>query len=681
MEFLDEVAGQDGASSAWRPWEALTPFMIDDSIRQINRFVPASPVPQGNNVGNPMDLAVMTGDLADNQQRNELIWTRALLEGGPATNFNSGLTDPDAYSPANLPSASCQAFVTQEGGQTQAAAEAAGYTGVQDYDDYPSPPPPNFYDPNQPTGDWAAWPQYTGLLDRAQTLPLTPAGLDVPSYWSNGNHDVLVQGNEDANQAFETIATGCFKALGTTIVPGSFPGPDALDPRVLLAPTAAGMLVPHDPLRRFVSKVQMKAILGANNVDNDHGFNFVNPQQNAASNGAASYYAWNPPQTPGVRFISIDTTSEGGIVGEGPQSGSSNGNLDHPQFMWLRSELNNAENQGKLVVLFGHHPVRSMDSVVPDEATGECTGTQHSHGDTPEHDTNPGCDPDPRNSEPLHLGNPEQASAAGSDAFTFTQLMANHPNVIAYVAGHTHEHQLLPCGTTRTSGQSDTRFCGDQLWWEINTSAVADWPQQQRLIEVMDNRDGSLSIFGTVLDHASPATAPAAGNASSFIARQLATIGRTFGFNDPQSGAPHGEGDPQLDQNVEMLVDDPRKANLKMTKRDNPDPVRIGSTLTYTLEVENLGPFGATGVRVRDQLPSNVSLVSATATTGSCSATGAIVNCALGDLAAGQKPRVTIRVRVQGTPRWITNAATVSAITDDPGPLNNRDTISTRVIR
>ena len=209
------------------------------------------------------------------------------------------------------------------------------------------------------------------------------------------------------------------------------------------------MLVPPDPLRRFVSKQQMKAILGANNVDNDHGFDFVNPQQNQASNGAASYYAWNPPQTPGVRFIAIDTNSEGGIVGEGPQNGSSNGNLDHPQFLWLRNELNKAENQGKLIVIFGHHPVRSMDSVVPDEATGECTGVQHSHGDTPEHDTNPGCDPDPRISEPLHFGNPEQAARAGSNAKTFTELLAKHPNVIAYVAGHTHEHQLLPCGSTR----------------------------------------------------------------------------------------------------------------------------------------------------------------------------------------------------------------------------------------
>ena len=219
--------------------------------------------------------------------------------------------------------------------------------------------------------------------------------------------------------------------------------------------------------------------------------------------------------------------------------GSSDGNLDHPQFMWLRNELNKAENQGKLVVIFGHHPVRSMDTVVPDEATGECTGTQHSHGDTPEHDTNPGCDPDPRNSEPLHFGNPEQASAARKRRFYLHRADGQPPERDRLRRG---THSRAPAPALRNhrvrAARATGRFCGDHLWWEINTSAVADWPHQHRLIEVMDNRDDTLSIFGTVLDHASPATAPAAGNASSFIARQLATIGRTFGFNDPQGGAP-----------------------------------------------------------------------------------------------------------------------------------------------
>jgi uncharacterized repeat protein (TIGR01451 family) len=704
VEFLDQPGGQPGPSSAWRPWEALTPFMIDDSIRQINRFAAHSPVPQGNGIGNPMDLALITGDQADNQQRNEMIWTRALLEGGVTLNFNSGLTNPDDYSPTNLPGivgpgnvANCQGFVTQEGGQSQAAAEAARYTGVQDYTDYPSGAPPGpdpaFYDPNQPTGDWAAWPEYDGLLDRAQMLSLTPAGLDVPSYWVNGNHDVLVQGNEDATKAFEDIAMGCFKALGTTIDPASFS--DGPDPNALLFPTAEGMLVPPDPLRRFVSKQQIKAVIGANNLDNRHGFNFVDPAQNQGSNYSASYYAWNPPQTPGVRFIAIDTNSEGGILGpfEPQPTGSSDGNLDHPQFLWLRDELNKAENQGKLIVIFGHHPVRSMDSTVPDEATGECTGTQSNHGDTPEHDTNPGCDPDPRVSEPVHLGDPEQADELGSNAKTLTELLAEHRNVIAYVAGHTHEHQLLRCGTPRTSNTSDTnpqnaRFCKNSagnpthLWWEINTSAVADWPHQHRLIDVMDNRDDSLSIFGTVLDHASPATAPGPGNASSFIARQLAAIGRTFGFNDPQGGPPSGEGDPQLDQNVEMVIDDPRRANLKITKTDDPDPVRIGSTLFYKLKVENLGPSGATAVTLRDRLPSQLQLVSVKTSRGSCSVSAATVTCRLGDMPAivGNQ-QVVIAAKVQGAPRTIANTATVASVTDDPQAANNTDTESTRIIR
>jgi uncharacterized repeat protein (TIGR01451 family) len=130
-----------------------------------------------------------------------------------------------------------------------------------------------------------------------------------------------------------------------------------------------------------------------------------------------------------------------------------------------------------------------------------------------------------------------------------------------------------------------------------------------------------------------------------------------------------------------MLIDDPRQANLKLTKLDDPDPVRIGSTLTYTLQVENNGPFGATGVTVADHLPSGLQFGSASATTGSCSRSGATVNCALGDLAAGQKRQVTIKVVVQGTPRIITNSATVDAITDDPGPLDNKDSESTRVTR
>ncbi len=100
-------------------------------------------------------------------------------------------------------------------------------------------------------------------------------------------------------------------------------------------------------------------------------------------------------------------------------------------------------------------------------------------------------------------------------------------------------------------------------FWSIRVAAEADWPQQSRLLEVFDNEDGTLSIFGTILDHASPATAPASGaDAAGFTVDELASVGRTLSYNDSQTGGracdgPCGEGAPR-DRNVELLVADPR---------------------------------------------------------------------------------------------------------------------------
>jgi Ca2+-binding RTX toxin-like protein len=238
-----------------------------------------------------------------------------------------------------------------------------------------------------------------------------------------------------------------------------------------------------------------------------------------------------------MQFISIDTNSEGGQTAEGVAPGSSNGNIDDPQFQWLKAELDAAQAANKLIVLFGHHPVRSMNTPVIDEQAAPCTGGDDGHG----HDPNPGCDLDPRASTPIHLGD-EQPPGTGE---TFVELLDRFPNVIAYVPGHTHEHRLTPF--TRSDGS---------LWWELNTSAVVDHPTQSRLIEVFDNKDGTLSIFTNVIDHASDSTAPAAGNAGAFDENELASIGRTLAYNDPQNNF-SGDGAVE-DRNAELLLGDPR---------------------------------------------------------------------------------------------------------------------------
>jgi metallophosphoesterase (TIGR03767 family) len=507
VEFADETA-----SGAWRPEEALGPFTVDADFRQLNAFTSASPVAQAGGTRAQMDFALSTGDNADNKQWNENVWVRQLLEGGTALSPNSGVkSNYESCSSTSAAALKAKEFFGQ-------LPNEPIYTGVQDFNDQEANTE-DFYDPNQPQGQFAEWPRYTGLMDRAQQT-FTPVGLRrgttaVPSYVANGNHDGLVQGNQAATSEIEGIALGCFKPL----VPGGF------DFRSIIG-SGVGAFVRPDPARRFVDKAQLKAVYGEGTQRDAHGFGFVESRQNRASRGTASYYSWDPK--PGVHFIGLDTISEGGVI-----AASAEGNLDDPQYQWLAGDIATAEAAGKLIVVFAHHPIRSLTANVSDETAPRCTRND-SHG----HDVNPGCDADPRTSTPIHLG----ADVQG--------LFNAHPHVIAYVTGHTHENRVMACG-------AEAGCPARANWWEVNTASEIDWPQESRLIELMENADGTLSLFGTLVDHAAAYELPSPGsNASAFSVDQLGSLSRAFSYNDPQSS--HGAIGAAQDRNVELLLDDPR---------------------------------------------------------------------------------------------------------------------------
>jgi metallophosphoesterase (TIGR03767 family) len=520
VEFVD----YGPFSAAWRPWEAMNPQIDDAMIRQFNAFAQRSPVAAGDGSRRAMDLALNTGDNADSQQLNETEWVRTLMEGG-TLNPGSGID----------PATSTDPFCSAAKPLIADGAAPGNYTGVQDYDDYVEGATPQFYDPNAPTAAFTGWPAYPGLLDRAQQ-PFETAGLDVPSYVSFGNHDALVQGNAAANAGYESVATGCVKPMSPAVTdPDTFgTALGALDPAylqsLLTTNPASVALVPPDPKRQYVSKQQYKAVFKTGTQADGHGFGLVDPDEEQASGGSAGYYSWTPQ--PGIRMISIDTVSEGGVIGP-----SADGNIDDPQFKWLTEELEAATKADELVILFSHHAIPSLTAAVPDESAPPCTGAD-SHG----HDANPGCDLDPRDSQPIHLGDDVE------------QLLFEHPHVIAWIAGHSHVNSI----------EAHARPEGSGGFWSIRVAAEADWPMQARLLELFDNEDGTLSLFGTIVDHASNAAAPAPGPAASFSTEDLASIGRTIAYNDTQTGAracspePCGEGTAE-DRNVELLVRDPRR--------------------------------------------------------------------------------------------------------------------------
>jgi uncharacterized repeat protein (TIGR01451 family) len=121
----------------------------------------------------------------------------------------------------------------------------------------------------------------------------------------------------------------------------------------------------------------------------------------------------------------------------------------------------------------------------------------------------------------------------------------------------------------------------------------------------------------------------------------------------------------------------PDATDVSITISDNPDPLAAGSELTYTLTVTNNGPAVATEVKVTDTLPPDVTLVSATASQGSCSGTSTVV-CEMGTLASGSSATVTLTVKPT-TAGGVSNTATVSGNEPDPQPANNSATAVTTV--
>lgn len=185
-----------------------------------------------------------------------------------------------------------------------------------------------------------------------------------------------------------------------------------------------------------------------------------------------------------VRFVVMDTVNE---------NGGDDGSLSESQFTWLQELL--GSSGGKLVVAASHHTSWSMDN--------------------------------------LRLQAGAEDRVPGQDV---VDLFLATPNVVAWVNGHTHDNVVRPHAREGGGG-----------FWEINTASHIDWPQQSRLIELMDNQDGSLSIFCTMVDHAGRRRAKSYDGVL-----RLASLSRQLAANDWQLHT--GSRGKRTSRNVELLM-------------------------------------------------------------------------------------------------------------------------------
>lgn len=118
------------------------------------------------------------------------------------------------------------------------------------------------------------------------------------------------------------------------------------------------------------------------------------------------------------------------------------------------------------------------------------------------------------------------------------------------------------------------------------------------------------------------------------------------------------------------------QADMEITQTAAPDPVAIGSTLTWTILVTNNGPGTADGVEVNDNFNENgttTEFVSLSSDRGSCTHAESTFNCQIGSMAAGTTATLTLTVTVLSTSS-VLNVADVTTSSSDPDWGNNHVT-------
>lgn len=205
-----------------------------------------------------------------------------------------------------------------------------------------------------------------------------------------------------------------------------------------------------------------------------HGFQHVEADRRAdADPRNDGYYAFDAADGR-FRMIVLNTIIDGADprlptdVVRNPFA-LADGGIDATQFAWLQAELAEAHEEEQLVVLFSHHPDLSFAefgmfaALVPIEVT----------------------------------------------AAQLLSELARWPNLIAWVAGHTHRHRVRAFTVDHgLGGNGDIATAVDCVtpgacrgFWQIETASLIDHPQQQRLIEVFGNGDGTGTIRASILGH------------------------------------------------------------------------------------------------------------------------------------------------------------------------------------
>ena len=322
LEFLDRIADPDNPIShlvpyigTYRAQEFLTTQVLEAMVTAANE-IRRAPL-----TGAAIDVVVITGDVTDNAQSNELDWYKTLLDGGVVTP-KSG--DPER----------------SEGSHSS----NADLYDIHYY--HPDGPPTGM--PEDRPHVLHNFPHFKGVLEASERTFIAK-GLTHKWLAVHGNHDALLQGTAATTSELDSLAQGSeklaalknmadladlFSGFGE-VGPAVYPGLDHMETNEVTA----------DPRRALVKMSDWVNV--HTNCGHDHGLD--------AEQSETAYWYRNIGSQ--VRIIALDTVN---------RFGGWQGCLHREQFNWLSQMLD--ESKDKYVVLTSHHPLENLfNGYVPEE--------------------------------------------------------------------------------------------------------------------------------------------------------------------------------------------------------------------------------------------------------------------------------------------------------------------------
>jgi metallophosphoesterase (TIGR03767 family) len=394
------------------------------------------------------------------------------------------------------------------GGDVTPFAGSPTYAGVQSEDWpnaaywHPGPSADRF------KADWG-FPAYPQMLTQA-FAPFRAQGLRLPWLSTFGNHDGLTLGTALPTPTYTRLVTGTVKPVA---LPAGF-DPVAHAEEFLSRPesfmTGPTRTVQAAGDRRPTSRPEfVQAHFADGGRPAGHGF------AGQPAGRDVAYGAYDLPNSPvPVRFLVLDTTN---------MDGHYDGSIGARQLQWLEEQLVATHSQffdrdgtlikhtadDRLIILLSHHGLQTLSNARQDASGFE--------------------DDQPR------------ATIAEIEA-----LLHRFANVVLWMNGHRHlnDIQPRPDPAGRTAG-----------FWEISTAAIADFPCQLRLVEVVAMGRESLAILTSMVDTDVPADPAQADGADDVT--YLTALHRELAANDPDAGFAWQDLSRPADRNATLLLPAP----------------------------------------------------------------------------------------------------------------------------